>query len=188
VDGCSIKILIANLRHMKGLHATGSEDIMTLHVRQIIQEDHVAIVEMAKTLPQWFTELGVQQIAKDLQAQSGLVALKDENTVGFVTYVLTMDGKAAELTWIAVHPEFHRKGIGRSLVKNLEEILVKQGVSALEVSTVADSVEYEPYARTRSFYHALGFSDVRVDRKWYPSGDDRLLLRKLLTERVAEHD
>ena len=67
----------------------------------------------------------------------------------------------------------------------LEEVLVRLGVSALEVSTVADSVEYEPNARTRSFYHALGFSDIRVDRGWYPSGDDRLLLRKLLTERTV---
>jgi ribosomal protein S18 acetylase RimI-like enzyme len=175
---------------MKGPHATGSEDIMTLHIRRIIQEDHTAIVETAKALHQWFTELGVQQIAKDLQTQKGLVALEDESTAGFVTYVITVDEKVAELTWIAVHPEFHRKGIGRCLVKALEKVLVKLGVSALEVSTVADSVEYEPYARTRSFYHALGFSDVRVDRKWYPSGDDRLLLRKPLTKRTAqdEHD
>jgi ribosomal protein S18 acetylase RimI-like enzyme len=161
---------------------------MTLHIRRVIQEDHMAIVEMAKALRQWFTELGVQQIAKDLQTQKGLVALEDESTAGFVTYVITVDEKVAELTWIAVHPELHRKGIGRCLVKALEEVLVKLGVSALEVSTVADSVEYEPYARTRSFYHALGFSDVRVDRKWYPSGDDRLLLGKPLTKTTAQHE
>jgi ribosomal protein S18 acetylase RimI-like enzyme len=173
---------------MKVPHATGSEGIMTLHIRRIIQEDHMAIVEMAKALRQWFTELGVQQIAKDLQTQKGLVALEDESTAGFVTYVITVDEKVAELTWIAVHPEFHRKGIGRCLVKALKEVLVKLGVSALEVSTVADSAEYEPYARTRSFYPALGFSDVRVDRKWYPSGDDRLLLRKPLTKTTAQHE
>ena len=83
---------------------------MTLRIRRIIQEDHMAIVETAKALHQWFTELGVQQIAKDLQTQKGLVVLEDESTVGFVTYVITVDEKVAELTWIAVHPEFHRKG------------------------------------------------------------------------------
>jgi N-acetylglutamate synthase-like GNAT family acetyltransferase len=124
---------------MKGAYATGSEGIMILHIRRIIQEDHMAIVEMAKALHQWFTELGVQQIAKGLQTQNGLVALEDESTVGFVTYVITVDEKVAELTSIAVHPEFHRKGIGRCLVKTLEEVLVKLGVSALEVSTVARS-------------------------------------------------
>ncbi len=160
---------------------------MTLYIRQIIQEDRATIVEMAKSLRQWFTELGIQQIARDLQTLKGLVALEDENTAGFVTYSITVDETIAELTWIAAHPNLHRKGIGRSLVEALEEVLVRLGVSALEVSTVADSVEYEPYARTRSFYHALGFTDVRVDRGWYPSGDDRLLLRKLLTERTGQH-
>jgi len=173
---------------MKEPYATSSEDNMTLGIRRIIQEDHTAIVEMAKALHQWFTELGVQHIAKDLQTQKGLVALEDESMIGFVTYVITAGEKVAELTWIAVHPGSHRKGVGRRLVKALEEVLVKSGVSALEVSTVADSVEYEPYARTRSFYHALGFSDVRVDRKWYPSGDDRLLLRKPLTKTTAQHE
>jgi ribosomal protein S18 acetylase RimI-like enzyme len=165
-----------------------AEDIMTLHIRQIIREDHATIVAMAKLLPQWFTELGIQRIARDLQTQNGLVALEDENIAGFVTYAITVDETAAELTWIAVHPNLHRKGIGRSLVEALEEVLVRLGASALEVSTVADSVEYEPYARTRSFYHALGFSDIRVDRGWYPSGDDRLLLRKLPTERTVQHE
>ena len=161
---------------------------MTPHIREIIQEDHTTIVEMAKSLRQWFTELGVQQIAGDLRTQKGLVALEDENVAGFVTYAVAVDERVAELTWIAVHPNFHRKGIGRSLVEALEEVLVSLGVSAIEVSTVADTVEYEPYTRTRSFYHALGFLDVRVDRGWYPSGDDRLLLRKLLTERTGQHE
>ena len=164
-----------------------AEDIMTLHIRQIIREDHATIVAMAKLLPQWFTELGIQEIARDLQTQNGLVALDDENIAGFVTYAITVDETVAELTWIAVHPKLHRKRIGRSLVESLEEVLARLGVLALEVSTVADLVEYEPYARTRSFYHALGFSDIRVDRGWYPSGDDRLLLRKFLTERAGQH-
>jgi len=158
---------------------------MTPQIRQIIREDHAAIVAMAKLLPQWFTELGIQHIARDLETQNGLVALEGENIAGFVTYAIAVDETVAELTWIAVHPNLHRKGIGRSLVEALEEVLAMLGVSALQVSTVADSVEYEPYARTRSFYHALGFSDIRVDKGWFPSGDDRLLLRKLLTERTS---
>jgi ribosomal protein S18 acetylase RimI-like enzyme len=115
-----------------------------------------------------------------------LVALKDDHTAGFVTYAITVDEKVAELTWIAVRPESHRKGIGRCLMQALEGVLVQLGVSAIQVSTVAGSVDYEPYARTRNFYHALGFSDVRVDKRWYPSGDDRLLLSKLLTKGTVQ--
>jgi hypothetical protein len=34
---------------MKGAYATGSEGIMILHIRRIIQEDHMTIVEMEGT-------------------------------------------------------------------------------------------------------------------------------------------
>ena len=50
----------------------------------------------------------------------------------------------------------------------------------LEVHTVAATVEYEPYALTRRFYYAIGFADVGVEPKGFPSGDDKLLLRKQL--------
>jgi hypothetical protein len=63
-------------------------------------------------------------------------------------------------------------------VNTLEAILVQSGFRTLEVSTVATTIEDESYARTRSFYHAVGFLDVQIDEKWYSSGDDRLLLRK----------
>jgi ribosomal protein S18 acetylase RimI-like enzyme len=54
----------------------------------------------------------------------------------------------------------------------------------LEVDTVADNVEYEPYAETRRFYRAMGFQDVRVDEKFWGEGNDRydrLVMRKDLT-------
>jgi N-acetylglutamate synthase-like GNAT family acetyltransferase len=184
-DGCSIKILIVNLRQMRELYATNFEDIMTLQIRPTIRGDHVAILETVRGLPQWFNELGLRQIESDLKIQEGLVALENDHIAGFVSYAITEDEKIAELTWIAVRPESHRKGIGRCLVQSLEGLVMQLGVSAIEVSTVADSVAYEPYARTRDFYHALGFAYVRVDKKWFPSGDDRLLLRKLLTNATA---
>jgi ribosomal protein S18 acetylase RimI-like enzyme len=98
--------------------------------------------------------------------------------VGFVTYRVNADRETAELTWIGVRPDFQRKGIGRRLVEAIEQELSRKGVKTLEVSTVAPTVNYEPYARTRRFYHGIGFRDVRVEPKGFPSGDDKLLLRK----------
>ena len=70
---------------------------MTLQIRLIIPEDHMAVAEIARMLPQWFTELGVQQITSDLQTQQGLIALERDHIVGFITYAITVDG-VAELT------------------------------------------------------------------------------------------
>ena len=156
---------------------------MPIRIRHSLAEDHVSILEVARSLhPQWFNEVGIKNIARDLQIEECLIAEDDGKTVGFVIYC-TKDG-TAELSWIGVRPELHRKGIGQALVNALEASLVKSGFRTLEVSTVAATIAYEPYARTRSFYHAVGFSDVQTDMKWYPSGDDRLLLRKSLKQPV----
>ena len=107
-----------------------------------------------------------------------ICGIEARKVIGFATYHVANDEKTAELSWIGMWPEFHRTGIGRALVNAIEADLAQRGVQALVVSTVASTVEYEPYARTRRFYRAIGFSNVQVDMKWYPSGDDRLLLRK----------
>jgi len=155
---------------------------LNLLVRRILAEDYRLIAEIARSLhPQWFTESALEEIARDIRTQDGFAALEKE-VVGFATYVLT-DNKTAELTWIGVSPELHRRGVGRALVKEIEGELAQRGVQSLQASTLAPTVEYEPYARTRNFYHAIGFSDVRIDEKWFPTGDDRLLLRKQMTLR-----
>jgi len=159
---------------------------MAIHVRQVYRDEHGLVIEIAKALyPRWFNELGLQEIARDLEAEHVLLALDAGKAVGFIIYCTDENRKTAELSWIAVRPELHRKGIGRALVNALEEILMQQGFRALEVSTVAPTVEYEPYAATRSFYHSVGFSDAQIDKNYYGSGDDRLLMRKYVSQKVS---
>ena len=150
-------------------------------IRRLRTEDIEAVAEVARALhPKWFTEDAVKEIESTLQAQNAYIALADEKTIGFATYLAYYAGKRAELNWIGVLPGLHRQGIGRMLVGAIERVLAEQGIKTLDVYTVAASVEYEPYALTRCFYHALGFCDIRIEIRGFPSGDDKLLLRKLL--------
>jgi GNAT superfamily N-acetyltransferase len=152
-----------------------------LIIKEIAASDRQGVDNIAHALhPQWFTESALVEIANAVQTQNGRVAVGDGRLVGFATYLLHNDGNAAELAWIGVHPDFHRKGIGRRLVIAIEGELKRKGFERLEVHTVATTVEYEPYARTRRFYHSLGFSDVIVKHNWFPTGDDGLLLAKQL--------
>jgi ribosomal protein S18 acetylase RimI-like enzyme len=153
---------------------------LDVQIRQIKVQDHDHIMEVAKSLnPRWFNDQGVREIAHALKTAPDLVAIDREKVVGFAIYSTEKIG-TAELNWIGVRSESHRKGIGRALVGALEEMLRQQGFSLLEVSTVAPTIAYEPYERTREFYYGVGFSTVRIDRSWFRSGDDRLLLRKQL--------
>ena len=156
-------------------------------VRRILTEDYAPVAEIARSLhPQWFTESALEDIARDIQTQDAYVAL-EKKVIGFATFVLTDNSNMAELTWIGVSPELHRRGVGRALLTAIEKELAQREVQSLQVSTVPPTVEYEPYARTRDFYHAIGFSDVQIDENWFPSGDDRLLLSKRIDRGIRSH-
>lgn len=141
------------------------------------EEDHEGMLEVAHALPQWFAQEGLEEMAQDFKVHEGFVATDQDKIVGFLTYE-ALEGDLAEVSWMGVRPEYQRQGVGRRLLQLAEERLITKGVRVLQVSTVADSVAYEPYARTRAFYRASGFRDYRVDRGYFPNGDDRLLLRK----------
>jgi ribosomal protein S18 acetylase RimI-like enzyme len=148
-------------------------------VRRIVRKDYDAINGIAEDLhPRWFTESALNEIKSAVREEKGVVAIVDQKIVGFATYAPIVHERTVELTWIGVRSDLHRRGIGRALVNSLEEELRREGYEAIEVDTVAASVEYEPYARTRNFYHALGFADVRIEPSGYESGDDKLLLRR----------
>lgn len=69
-----------------------------IYVRQFLEDDHESVVEIAKALyPRWFNEVGLQQIARDLQTEQELVALEGERVVGFVIYRTDKNSKIAEL-------------------------------------------------------------------------------------------
>lgn len=148
-------------------------------VREIRPEDYDAIRSIAHNLhPTWFKEPALEEIARAVRDQGGYVALANGVPVGFATYKLNGDDVTAELTWIGVGSDFHRKGVGRRLVRAIEQEVSRRGFKTLQVFTVAATVNYEPYALTRKFYHAIGFTNARVEPKGFASGDDKLLLRK----------
>lgn len=151
--------------------------------REKREEDYEGLLEVARALPQWFTREGLAEMAQDFKLHEGFIATDGSKIIGFITYApspYTPVVDLAELTWMGVRPEYQCRGVGKKLLQLLERQLIAQGVRILQVSTVADTVFYEPYARTRAFYRANGFQDYRVDRGYFPNGDDRLLLRKRL--------
>ncbi len=137
-----------------------------------------SVVEIATVLPQWFTKTGIENLKLDIKHQKGFVLRDNENQVlGFVTYF--MNQGVAQIGWMGVHPDQHRKSIGSQLLEALEESLSSYGIKELLVSTLGDSVDYEPYARTRSFYRKNGFVDYKkINHLENPECEEELVLRK----------
>ena len=141
--------------------------------------DHAAILDIARRLSMWFTAEGLDEIRRDLPSHRGFVAVREGIVVGFATWN-QLDAEVANLSWMGVEEAQRRRGIGTDLLAAVVDEVRRGGFRQLEVSTVADSVDYAPYADTRRFYRARGFHDYRVDIGYFGPPDDRydrLLLR-----------
>lgn len=147
-------------------------------IRAATPADAGEMLTVARLLPDWFNQGGLAQMAIDFRTQHGAVAELAGRIVGFVTWWPAGEPGVMEMTWLGVHPDVRFQGIGRRLVAEAEAGARAQGAHRVLVSTLADTVEYAPYAETRRFYHAAGYSDERVDPDHYGPGEDRLLLAK----------
>lgn len=141
-------------------------------IRPVEEGDGPAILLLARSLDKWFNAEGLARMSRDLRSHEGFVAVRGGTVVGFVTWE-RLPSRRANLSWMGVAVPEQRRGIGRALLETLVRSVRREGVTSIEVSTVADSVDYEPYERSRAFYRAMGFVDERVDPKYWGTGDDR---------------
>ena len=145
-------------------------------IRRKTASDVDAITAIADLLPEWFTQSARREIPVDASVQDGFVAVLEDRTVGFILFLVWE--AVAHISWLGVHPEHQRRGIGKRLVEHVEGLLRPSGVEALEVKTLSDTVEYEPYERTRAFYQAAGFEPCKRVRHDNPECPESLHLRK----------
>ncbi len=133
-----------------------------------------------RALPQWFgIEQATLQYIQDIEALPTLVAWVGRRAVGFVSYK-QHNAYAAELYVMGVLPEMHRSGVGRALLRRVEEALRQRGVEYLQVKTLGPSHPDEGYAGTRSFYHAQGFRPLEEFKELWDKDNPCLLLVKTI--------
>ena len=107
-------------------------------------------------------------------------AFEDDRLVGYACFGATpgTDG-TFDLYWLAVDPVVQGRGIGRSLVRAVEEKLIGRGGRLLVVET-SSRPDYES---TRRFYARSGYTEAARVRDFYAPADDRILLTTRLTTR-----
>ena len=148
---------------------------VSISLRSLSKADLESVLEVARALPQWFTPTGLELMRVDLPYQKGWVAWGGSSPLGFISFFVNQ--AKGEIGWMGVLPDQHRKGIGKQLLNHLIANLQANGVGELYVRTLGDSVEYEPYAKTRAFYRASGFQDFqRIQHPDNPECEEELLL------------
>jgi len=81
-----------------------------------------------------------------------------------------------DLYWIAVHPDFQGRGLGRRLLSESERRIKAAGGSRIYV----DTSQRVQYASTRAFYESCGYRLETVLKDFYTVGDGKAIYCKSL--------
>ena len=84
-----------------------------------------------------------------------------------------------DLYWLAVDPSVQGKGVGRTIVRDVERQLRARGARMLLVETSSRP----DYSKTRAFYARCGYTEAARIRDFYAPADDRIMLTTRLTTR-----
>ena len=79
-----------------------------------------------------------------------------------------------DLYWIAVHPDYQGKGLGRRLIAETERLIKRAGGTR----TYVDTSQRVQYASTRAFYESCGYSLESVLADFYAPGDGKVIYCK----------
>jgi ribosomal protein S18 acetylase RimI-like enzyme len=113
-----------------------------------------------RLLPEWFgIEAAIVHYIEEIDRLPTFLAWNQQQVVGFLSIKRHTDF-AAEIYVMAVHPHFHRQGVGKQLVTVAEQVLRQQGIEYLQVKTLGLSRPDPNYAKTRAFYESVGFKPL----------------------------
>lgn len=128
----------------------------------IIKEstDQEEAYQIAKSLPDFFNEDGLEEIKKAVKDEILFGAYVDNNMIGFITYK-KLNPQAIELSWMGILNEYQGQGIGTRLVnESLKEL--DRNYLVCEVKTLAETQPDPGYEKTRNFYKKLDFIPLEI--------------------------
>lgn len=135
-------------------------------------------INVSQGLTKWFDKRGLKDIKTDLKLNNLIVAVDKRKVIGFLCYS-TYSGRM-QLVWIGVKLNAQRKRIGEKLLKWLEKEAKRYRLYSIEVETLTDKDDYEPYKRTRSFYYKNGFKKAYYKKPRIKGWDNIMILEKKL--------
>jgi N-acetylglutamate synthase-like GNAT family acetyltransferase len=114
-----------------------------------------------RSVPDWFgIEEATRRYIENTAAMPTWIARRWTVTSGPIAGFATIQRhfpESAEIHCIAVHKDWHGRGVGTTLVRQIEHELRDLGVKVLQVKTMGPSKPNADYALTLRFYLSVGF-------------------------------
>ncbi len=107
----------------------------------------------------------ISRSVKEYLATSGVAAIKatlDGKFAGFLSYRIDRENRFGEIGYNAVDPQFRGHGLAKKMLRHALDHLRAEGIENVEVITGED----EGHAAARRLYEGMGFSPLRVMKRY----------------------
>ena len=113
-----------------------------------------------RKLPDWFgIEEAIVEYVNTVHEYPYWAAFINDNCIGFFSGIIHYN-RTGEIYVCAIDPEYHGKGIGTLLYKEVEKYFIQNGCEYALVKTVSEKSPDANYAKTRDFYLKMGFKEL----------------------------
>lgn len=92
--------------------------------------------------------------------------------IGFVSFSIAID--QADIETVFVKGDYRRQGIAKALIESAQNQMQEKGVKKVFLEVREGNLP------ARSLYSSLGFSDISVRKKYYPDGENAVIMAKEL--------
>lgn len=143
-------------------------------------EKNKITLDILNCLPQWFSPPeDIQKKAKIHRDLPLYAVMTKDKIIGFIALKIH-NPYTVEIYTLAILQEYHKKGIGKDLIKVCEHDYKVKGYQFLTVKTLDESAAYEPYDYTRLFYKKYGFIPLEVFHTYWDKDNPCLFLLKCI--------
>ena len=143
------------------------------HITKLLELSHlsaVAEIERLTFIEPW-SQKSLELLTRD--GNLGVAAFEGETPVAYVGLIVC--APEGEITNVATHPDFRRKGYGEAVLKRLEEEARKRGVETLYLEVRSSNLA------AQTLYLKLGYEKTGERKGFYknPKEDAVLMSRAL---------
>lgn len=138
-----------------------------IQIRPYTVSDKSAVMNLLRlNTPAFFAPVEEKDFEQYLEneLEDYFVVVENENIVGSGGINYFFDQKTARISWDMISPQFHGKGIGKQLVENRLQLLLK--------NPEIDFIVVRTSQHTFQFYEKMGFEIKQVVKDFWAEGFD----------------
>jgi ribosomal protein S18 acetylase RimI-like enzyme len=133
-----------------------------------------------RKLPEWFgIEKSLLEYVNTVNKYHFWAAFDNDNCIGFFSGKIHHN-RTGDIYVCGVDPNYHGKGIGTLLYKELEKYCIKNNCEYIIVKTVDETDTEKHYGKTVKFYKSIGFKELITLPELWDESNPCLIMIKIL--------